>query len=158
MTVEFGLVLTISTLVFVAGLVMILGRRRIAENASAAGAKGMGTPRSAASIGVFFIAIALLGPVIVLVLNPRMVTLWNLPGVNVGLGLGLLVASASIGLPAIIVGILLFRRAWREREQWVANDQNRIKAPAMLLVATVTLVIGLTVIVSALIIFLASLA
>ena len=156
MTVEFGLVLGISAIIFGVGLILILVRRRIAENAAAAGAKGMSTPRSAASLGAFFIAIGLFSPLIVLVLNPDMATSWNLSGVPIGPRAALLAASMLIGLPAIITGAVLLRRAWRVREHWTSKERDRITPPKTTVIATVLLAIGLVVAVSGVIVYFSS--
>lgn len=78
MTFEFTMTLIGSAVLFVAGLVVVVGRRRIARNASAAGArgKGMHTPRAAGFVGAFMILLGFLGPLIVLLLNPRIATSW----------------------------------------------------------------------------------
>ncbi|CAN7170071.1 hypothetical protein LJR045_000296 [Microbacterium sp. LjRoot45] len=78
MSFEFAATLAISAVVLAAGVVTVVCRRRIARNASAIGAsgRGMSTPRSAGLVGAFMIGIAILGPLIVLWINPGMATSW----------------------------------------------------------------------------------
>lgn len=78
MTFEFTMALVGSAVLFVTGVVFVLGRRRIARNAATlgAGGKGMDTPRSAGMVGAFLIALGILAPLLVLWINPGMVTSW----------------------------------------------------------------------------------
>lgn len=155
MSAELGFVIAVSALVAITGVVLILARRRVAANAAAAGVKGMGTPRSAAALGAFFLAIGLLSPLMVHALNVGTGPASPLSRIPESLALGMLLVGTLVGFPLMVAGLLLSLRAGRAHGSW-AVDEGQLKPPRALVVGIVMQAVGVGLVIGGLVVFIGS--
>lgn len=72
MNFELLLLIAFSVVFLGLGITLVIARRRVAENAIAAGVKGWSSPGAVAASGGVFIAFSVITPVVVLWLNPHL--------------------------------------------------------------------------------------